>query len=212
LLRSNVSSEVKKEAFMHLSANLAYLLMVLLSVLMPICMVIRFRHGWYGVLLLDFPFFITATASVCFFYATSQREVGQSWWQSLRYVPFVMALGIGMSLNNAKAVIEALLNQQSAFTRTPKLGAAAEGQGAGSWTAKKYRGKSLGWLPWTELVLGAYMSYSVWFALTNEIWFSLPFLILFQVGFLYVGLMSLLQGRLQALTAGEQPAGAPDPA
>jgi cellulose synthase/poly-beta-1,6-N-acetylglucosamine synthase-like glycosyltransferase len=212
LLRSNVSSEVKKEAFMHLSANLAYLLMVLLSVLMPVCMVIRFRHGWYGVLLLDFPFFITATASVCFFYATSQREVGQSWWQSLRYVPFVMALGIGMSLNNAKAVIEALLNQQSAFTRTPKLGAAAEGQGAGSWTAKKYRGKSLGWLPWTELVLGAYMSYSVWFALTNEIWFSLPFLILFQVGFLYVGLMSLLQGRLQALTAGEQPAGAPDPA
>jgi hypothetical protein len=163
-------------------------------------MVIRFRHGWYGVLLLDFPFFITATASVVFFYFASQKEVGQSAWESLKYVPFVMSLGIGMSLNNAKAVIEALLGQESGFTRTPKLGVEKNKQ---SVAKKRYRGKSKGYLPWVELAFGAYLTLAVWFALDNEIWFSLPFLVLFQVGFLYVGLMSLLQGRL---TLGEKSA------
>jgi hypothetical protein len=177
---------------------MAYLLMVVLSVLMPISMVIRFRHGWYGVLLLDFPFFITATASVCFFYYASQREVGATPWKSLGYVPFVMCLGIGMSLNNAKAVLEALLGQQSGFTRTPKLGV---GNGRESWVVKRYRGKTKGYLPWVELGFAVYLAFSVWFALDNEIWFSLPFLILFQVGYLYVGLMSLLQGKLERLTA-----------
>jgi hypothetical protein len=145
------------------------------------------------VLLLDFPFFITATASVCFFYFASQKEVGATPWESLKFVPFVMALGIGMSLNNAKAVLEALLNQQSGFTRTPKLGV---GQKRESWATKRYRGKTKGYLPWVELGFGAYLTLAVWFALENEIWFSLPFLVLFQVGFVYVGLMSLLQGRL----------------
>ena len=31
--------------------------MVVLIVLMPVSMVIRFKHGWYEVLFLDLPFF-----------------------------------------------------------------------------------------------------------------------------------------------------------
>jgi len=48
--------------------------MILLTVLMPVSMVIRFKHGWYEVLLLDLPFFWTATVSVVLFYVASQRE------------------------------------------------------------------------------------------------------------------------------------------
>jgi cellulose synthase/poly-beta-1,6-N-acetylglucosamine synthase-like glycosyltransferase len=205
ILKSDLPRPVKQEAFFHLTANMAYLLMVVLAILMPICMVIRFQHGWYGVLLLDFPFFITATASVCFFYYASQREVGAEPLKSLLYVPFVMCLGIGMSLNNAKAVLEALLNQQSGFTRTPKLGVASKKE---RWALKRYRGKSKSYLPLIELAFAGYLTLAVWFALDNEIWFSLPFLVLFQVGFLYVGLMSLLQGRFERLVAGAPPASA----
>ena len=39
---------MKREAFFHLTNNMAYLLMVLLSVLMPLSMVVRFQHGLYG--------------------------------------------------------------------------------------------------------------------------------------------------------------------
>ncbi len=36
------------------------------------------------------------------------------------YLPLLMALGIGLTWTNSKAVIEALLGIKSAFARTPK--------------------------------------------------------------------------------------------
>ncbi len=196
ILKSDLPFSVKQEAFFHLTNNMAYLFMVVLSLLMPLSMVIRFRQGWYGVLLLDFPFFIMATFSVCCFYIASQREVGAGWMQRIKYLPFIMSLGIGLSVNNAKAVLEALLNQQSGFLRTPKHGIEGPKKAArtGNWTDKKYRGK-LNYLPFVEIGFGLYLTYAILFAIENRIWFSLPFLILFQVGFFYCGLMSVLQGR-----------------
>ncbi|HCF62212.1 MAG TPA: glycosyl transferase family 2 [Myxococcales bacterium] len=193
ILRAKLPFRIKQEAFFHLTNNVAFLLMVVLSLLMPLSMVIRFRHGWYGVLLLDFPFFILATASVCFFYVASQREVGGNWGARMKYLPFLMSLGIGLSVNNAKAVLEALLNQQSGFVRTPKLGVVNKGEKAAA-TKTKYRGK-LNFVPLVEIALGLYLTYSIFFAIENGIWYSLPFLVLFQVGFLYCGVVSVLQAR-----------------
>jgi cellulose synthase/poly-beta-1,6-N-acetylglucosamine synthase-like glycosyltransferase len=191
ILKADLPFRVKQEAFFHLTNNMAYLLMVVLSLLLPISMVIRFKHGWYGVLLLDLPFFITSTLSVSAFFIASQREVGQGWWARVKYLPFLMSLGIGLSLNNAKAVLEALMNQQSGFARTPKHGVTGS---KGAWRAKKYRGR-FSLLPLAELAFAAYLSYAIVFAVSRGIWFSLPFLILFQVGFLYCGAVSLVQGR-----------------
>jgi cellulose synthase/poly-beta-1,6-N-acetylglucosamine synthase-like glycosyltransferase len=197
ILRSNLPFKVKREAFFHLSNNMAYLLMVLLSVLMPLSMVVRFQHGLYGTLFLDLPFCITATASVCFFYVACQREQGLTWWGRLKYLPFLMSLGIGLAINNAKAVVEALLNQQSGFSRTPKTG--SEGKAVLD-VKKSYRG-SKNWLPIVELCFGLYFTGAAWFAYEVKIYTSLPFLVLFQVGFLYVGLMSLFQGKYRAAKA-----------
>ena len=165
---------------------------------MPVSMVIRFKHGWYEVLMLDLPFFWTATMSVVFFYVASQREIGMRWWQRVKYLPFIMALGIGMSVNQSKAVIEALVGHETGFTRTPKHG--MQGPAArrdASWLSLKYR-TLLTAQPLLELALGAYLTSAIWFALDKGVWFSLPFLLLFQWGFFYVGLVSLLQGRGQA--------------
>lgn len=190
ILKSDLPLVVKREAFFHLTNNMAYLLMVLLSVLMPISMVVRFQHGLYGTLFLDLPFFLTATASVCFFYVAAQRERGAKGWERVKYLPFPMSLGIGMAISNAKAVAEALLNQQSGFARTPKTGA----EGKKAVTVKKaYRGsKSL--LPLVELLFAAYFTGALWFAIDARIYTSVPFIVLFLAGFLYVGSSSLLQG------------------
>ncbi|ABF87228.1 MULTISPECIES: cellulose synthase family protein [Myxococcus] len=190
ILKSDLPLVVKREAFFHLTNNMAYLLMVLLSVLMPISMVVRFQHGLYGTLFLDLPFFLTATASVCFFYVAAQRERGAKGWERVKYLPFLMSLGIGMAISNAKAVAEALLNQQSGFARTPKTGA----EGKKAVTVKKaYRGsKSL--LPLVELLFAAYFTGALWFAIDARIYTSVPFIVLFLAGFLYVGSSSLLQG------------------
>ena len=71
----------------------------------------RFKHGLYSTLFLDLPVFVAATASVSFFYVATMRELGIKWRGRLKYLPFVMSLGIGMAINQCKAVIEALLDQ-----------------------------------------------------------------------------------------------------
>src|SRR4030081_2441926 len=195
ILASGLPRDVKLEAFFHLTANLTYPLMILLTVLMPVSMVIRFKHGWYEVLFLDLPFFWTATMSVVMFYVASQREIGMPVWQRVKYLPFIMALGIGLCVNQAKAVIEALVGYETGFTRTPKMGISGKDRG---WLSKRYRAMT-SLQPLLELALGAYLTSAIYFALDKGVYFSLPFLLLFQWGFIYVGLMSLLQGRVAAL-------------
>ncbi len=199
IFRAPLPRHVKREAFFHLTANFAYLLMIPLALLMPISVIVRVGHGWFEVMLLDIPFFAAATASVCSFYFASQREIGMTVWQRIKYMPFLMALGIGLSVNNSRAVIEALLGQQSTFTRTPKHGVNRAGE---SVTRKRYRA-AVTVQPVIELGLAAYMTYGVLFVLDRGVYYSLPFLLLFQAGFGYVGLMSLweaargLWGRLR---------------
>ncbi len=188
--RADVPKAVKREAFFHLTANVAYLLMIPLTILLPITVVVRVSHGWYEVLLLDIPFFAAATFSVIAFYAASQAEQGRSWWQRVKYVPIVMALGIGLAVNQARAVVEALMGHQTEFTRTPKHGV----ERAGESVAKKRYKAAVTFQPIVELALAAYMTYGVMYLVEREVYYSLPFLVLFQVGFGYVGLASVYEG------------------
>ncbi|MGZ3461648.1 MAG: glycosyl transferase family 2, partial [Archangium sp.] len=89
--------------------------------------------------------------------------------------------------------LEALMGQQSGFTRTPKTG--SEGKKVAA-VKKSYRGnKTL--MPVIELSFALYFTGALWFAIDKHIYSSVPFILLFQAGFLYVGVSSLLQGRLK---------------
>ena len=188
--KANLPREVRREAFFHLTANVAYLLMIPLTILLPITVVVRVSHGWYEVLLLDVPFFAAASFSVIVFYAASQAEQRRSWWQRIKYLPFVMALGIGLSVNQARAVVEALMGYETGFTRTPKHGV----QGAGESVSRKRYKAAVSFQPIVELALAAYMTYGVVYLVERGVYYSLPFLVLFQVGFAYVGLASVYEG------------------
>ena len=84
-------------------------------------MIIRFYQGWFQMLYIDLPLFMASTFSISSFYLVSQRELfPRSWPRALLYLPFLMALGIGLTITNTKAVLEALVGKQSAFARTPK--------------------------------------------------------------------------------------------
>jgi cellulose synthase/poly-beta-1,6-N-acetylglucosamine synthase-like glycosyltransferase len=189
ILRSNLPLGVKAEAFFHLTANFNYILMCLLSVLMFPSMVIRYNMGWYEMILIDVPLFFAATFSFCNFYMVCQRELRRDWIARLKYVPFLMSVGIGLSVNNTRAVIEALFNKQSEFTRTPKYHIEGDGD---EWVGKRYR-QTVAVQPLVELALGLYFTATVFYALANGIYATVPFLVLFQVGFLYTGLLSIVQ-------------------
>jgi cellulose synthase/poly-beta-1,6-N-acetylglucosamine synthase-like glycosyltransferase len=189
ILRSSQPFSVKAEAFFHLSANFNYLLMSLLSLLMFPAMVVRYTMGWTEMMLIDVPLFIAATASVGNFYIVSQRELYADWRQRLKYVPFLLSIGIGLCVNNTRAVLEALFRKESEFARTPKYGIERSGD---EWAGKKYH-QSVGIQPIVEVALGLYFTATVFYALSNQIYATLPFLMLFQIGFLYTGLLSILQ-------------------
>jgi cellulose synthase/poly-beta-1,6-N-acetylglucosamine synthase-like glycosyltransferase len=203
ILKSDLPFGVKAEAFFHLTANFNYILMCLLSILMFPSMVIRYNMGWYEMILIDVPLFFAATFSFCNFYLVCQRELHTDWLARLKYVPFLMSVGIGLSINNTRAVFEALFNVQSEFNRTPKYHIEAD---ADEWVGKKYR-QSVAVQPLIELALGLYFTATVFYALANGIYATVPFLVLFQVGFLYTGLLSIVQqyAGSEVVAAGLQP-------
>jgi cellulose synthase/poly-beta-1,6-N-acetylglucosamine synthase-like glycosyltransferase len=189
ILASDLPLSIKVEATFHLTANFAYPLMVLLSLLMLPAMIIRYNMGLYEMMIVDIPLFIGATMSVCSFYLTSQREVFPDWRGRIKYLPAVLSLGIGLSVNNAKAVIEALLGMESEFSRTPKYRV----EGAGDdWKQKRYRGH-VSFVPFLELLLGLQFTATAAYAISNGIWGTLPFIFLFQFGFLYAATLSIVQ-------------------
>jgi hypothetical protein len=165
-------------------------------------MVIRYNMGWYEMLVVDVPLFLGATMSVCSFYVASQKEVfGDSWKSRIKYLPAVLSVGIGLSVSNAKAVLEAMLGLDSEFTRTPKYGVELASD---EWRQKRYRG-NVTLVPYIELLLGVYFTFMAYYAMSNDIFGTLPFILLFQVGFLYAAFMSLIQN-LTGLEMREQEA------
>ena len=199
MFKSHVPRRIKVEAVYHLTANLSYPLMVIMSVLLMPAMICRFYQGWFQMLLIDFPLFTASTFSIAVFYVMSQRELyPKSWMKTFLYLPFLMALGIGLTVTNTKAVMEALVGHKSAFVRTPKYRVAKKGEKS---QAAKYR-KRLVLAPWIEIILGCYFMLAILYTFSNHNYFTAPFLILFVIGYWYTGLMSLLQGRFERWKTG----------
>jgi cellulose synthase/poly-beta-1,6-N-acetylglucosamine synthase-like glycosyltransferase len=195
ILKSDAPWHTKLEAWYHLTANISYPLMIVLSALLMPAMIIRSWQGLLQMLLIDFPLFIASTMSVSTFYLVSQKELyPKSWYMSILYIPFVMALGgVGLTITNTKAVLEALFGVKSAFARTPKYSVKKKGERS---QAKVYR-KRLGIVPWIELSIGCYFAWTVYYAISTENYFTVPFLVLFVFGYWYTGLLSLLEGRFE---------------
>ncbi len=188
IVRSDYPWKVKIEAFFHLTNNFSCLLVVLLALLIVPAIVIRERIGWQRVAVIDFPLFFGATFSFIAFYISSQKEIGRAWRPTLKCMPLLMSLGIGLSLNNMHAVLEALWNRRTDFTRTPKY--RIEG-GQGEWRTKKYRVQGnfslLG-----EILLAIYFLGAIVFAVIENYWIGIPFLLIFFNGFAYTATLSLL--------------------
>ena len=138
---------------------------------------------------LNVPVFFFGTVSVVLFYLTAQKALHpKSWWKEIIYLPGLLALGIGMSLNNAKAVLEAIFNHQTGFVRTPKYG--IEKQKKSGWKSCNYKAiKSL--MPFLELAFGLFFGLVVLTNFMEGSYLTCVLLLPFPVGFLYTSLSSI---------------------
>lgn len=221
LLRANVSPKIKLEAFFHLTSPMVYLYITLLAVLFYPVIAMNIdpfgRGTWYG-LALGMGLFALGTVSATIFYIASQRAQKRSALGTIAQVPLLMAIGVGIALNNAIACVEALVGHDSPFIRTPKYNTTATGSSPGSSSSGSPSGitrvipipSMKRTVCLLELTLGAYMLVCIWLSLHAEhTAVSTPFLCLFATGYLYVGSTSLwvhLRGHLESRRPLPQPA------
>lgn len=203
LLWMKLPWRVKSEGFFHLTNTLVYPLMVLLTLLMyPTFFVFLSpftAHSW-GQVIFSTSLFILATCSAGAFFVYAQSELfgRRAGWRTLLYMPALMALGVGVCINNTKAVLEAIWSairrQPSEFIRTPKYGVVGQvntriWRRDSMWSIRKLS------LPAVEVGFGLYMAWCLWTAVAM-LWQAddrlagiagIPFLCIFSAGYLYVG-------------------------
>ena len=192
LLRAETSVATKLEGLVHLSANLSYLLLLVIALTMPVVTIVRQRYpseslGWADLVLFGIGFVSVAT-----FYAISLRRAGFRWWYSLLAIPVALALDIGLCVHKSRAVVEALVRHRTGFVRTPKMALVKRRRLP---TVDEYlsRRLSAGAL---ELVMAGWMFYgaSQVYSGPHPSLLPLPFLLLFGLGFLFIGLSAFVQG------------------
>src|SRR5450432_2735347 len=190
ILRADVSKRVKVEAFMHLTPNITYPLMIVVSALMLPVMIVRFYMGVWQMVFLDLPLIAASFWSISLFYVVAQRELyPKNWKRTIFMLPMLMAVGVGLKIINTRAVLEALFGVETGFVRTPKY---AIGERPMKLENKKYRRRS-GWLPYAELAVGTYFLGMVAFAIETYNFLSIPFLALFVFGYYWAGFSTLYQ-------------------
>jgi len=197
--RAPVSLLHKVEASFHMGSNLAYPLMVLLLMVLPLALHVRVRSSLLVGLAVDLPIFVFATVNLAIFYALSEKEVGgwRAFWTRLPLVPFVLALGASLTPNNARAVGEAVVGQESPFVRTPKSG----GRKAAGYKLPLNAQTAL------ELIFAVYYTAAFAYAVYRGFVLALPFVGLFALGFWQLGVGSLrTKGAGPARTAARPPA------
>jgi cellulose synthase/poly-beta-1,6-N-acetylglucosamine synthase-like glycosyltransferase len=187
--RADLPLKIKLEATVHLTSNYAFLLLACICVLM---------HpgssggagNWWQTLLINIPILFTGSLPAIIFYVVSQRELyPRSWWREVLYLPALLALSIGLAVNNAWAVISGMTGKTGEFTRTPKYGIRTRTQG---WKKSKYSvAKNI--LPFIEIAFAGYFLYFLISEIIACNWAAIPFLGLFAAGFLYVAFSSLVQ-------------------
>ena len=196
ILRSNAPWRAKLEAFLHLTPNISYPLMLIVSALTLPVMIVRFYMGVFQMMMIDLPLIVASFWSISAFYVIAHRELfPKTWKRAFAFLPALIAAGIALTLINARAVLEALFGYKTEFARTPKY---AVGEEKTKLAVPKYRRRS-GWLPYIEIAVGTYFAAMIAFAIDTYNFFAIPFLILFVAGYYWAAFATLYeewQGRL----------------
>lgn len=121
--RAKLPLKTKIEASFHLSNNLAYLVMLLDTLLFLVpSLWIRHHYQVSDTLWFDLPLLLLSSGGHLIYLFYGQVALGRSKIVAFRKLPRLLLLGIQLAINNARAGIEALLGQESEFVRTPKDG------------------------------------------------------------------------------------------
>jgi cellulose synthase/poly-beta-1,6-N-acetylglucosamine synthase-like glycosyltransferase len=193
ILASRLPVRVKLESLFHLTSNAGYVLMLALAILMGPAVWFRRGAPWAQLAAVDLPLIALSLGSIGVFYAISQRAAYGSRAAVWRYIPVLLGVGIGISINGTRAVLAGLRGGDTEFRRTPKYALSAGGSAA--LATRRYRA-SRSYDTWIELGFGIYFLGIALIAVGTGLWAAVPFLALFAFGFLYTAIVALRQARV----------------
>ncbi|MCG8417015.1 MAG: glycosyltransferase [Proteobacteria bacterium] len=213
VLRAPVSTRIKLEAFFHLTQNLPYLATLALVLLYVPALILR-PSSAVEALALHVPSLGLAAITLGVYCTTSQRVLGRGSWRALTRLPALIAITVGICVNQSRAVIEGALGHRSPFVRTPKCGVISRqalrseantehsGRSKPTGTARRGVRRKLAGLPYrglrdltpiAEIALAMYFAAFAGLAAVDGRWSVIPVLLLFCAGFAYVGALSALR-------------------
>ncbi len=186
VFETDLPARLKIEAFFHLTANVAYpLLLVLGLLLLPVLLGESTTARWL-VWIVQIGVMVFGILPVGLFLMAGQRVAGGGLRHMTCDVLSALVLGVGLSLNNARAVLEGLGSRLGRWERTPKTGDDG-GRVAGT---RGYAAAEYG-AGWGEIALALYFGALAGFAWRHAYLHAVPFLLLLLTGFGSVGVASL---------------------
>jgi len=188
ILKSDIPLKIKTEAIFHLLSNLCYLFLMIVSLVLLPAILVRMNLNGKDLFFFDVPIFIMGTLSIAYFYYISQKELGYSSWDSIKYIPFLMSAGIGLAINNSKFVLEGICGQQSEFVRTPKTGI-----GSNLTDLKKSYKSKKSIIAYAEFLMAIYFTVLLYLTISARLYLTIPIILLFQAGFTYFAIASFSQ-------------------
>ncbi len=216
ILRSRLPWRIKVEAFFHLTSWVSYFLILILTVLLLPVLYLKvhyFQDNPLARYVFDGSLFLIATCSASSFYIACQRELFRTWAESVKYLPFLMSLGVGVAMNNARAAFEGFFGKASEFVRTPKFGVINHRDPSWRQGSAKQGLDPKRIQAYCELAMAIYLIVCVAYTAYLRIWFGLFFMTLFMIGYVYVAMLTLygqyMTSRMEALSQEEGRAGSP---
>ncbi|MCP3905424.1 MAG: glycosyltransferase [Planctomycetes bacterium] len=212
IARSRCGWKTKLDAWFHLTSPLPYAAMLLLTVLVAPAFLIGLPRTGISpafALGLGVGCLGLGTLAACTFYLASQWAQRLPLAPAILRLPALMALGVGVSVLNTRAICEALGGRVSPFVRTPKF--AGETESAPDPIVARRRLLPPGIVEFTlglVMVACAALTVSQPFTLVG-----LPFIVLFGSGYFAVGIPQILRwsGLPQRVAGVLRPVPAPPP-
>ncbi|CAH2031967.1 glycosyltransferase [Trichlorobacter ammonificans] len=177
LLRAPLPLAVKAEAAAHLTANIYWLLGLIVMVTLYPAVVWRVGIGLHQLLRIDLPLFLAASGAILSYFLLYALRNGGA---GLRHVLLLPLLTAGLAPGISLAVLSGLFQRGGVFERTPKFGVRGRERLPG--LAFLYRQKSVPYIA-VNLALILYALLPISFAWQRETWFALPLFMVFPLGF-----------------------------
>ncbi len=184
--KSNLSLRVKLQSTFHLTNNFVFPFVLLISLLNLPILFIKLS-GDYNTYFNFSSIFILAFISTLMLYMAAQKNICKNWLSKVFIFPIFLFGTMGLSLNNSKAVFEAVINKKSEFVRTPKFVLSNKHVVKNKYNVENKISMQL----LVEFFLTIYSLVGVIFAIYYLDFMSLPFNLMFFLGFFSISSLSL---------------------